>query len=86
MKGVIVIKWTKRFTNREIKEIDFARIYTDNFNHGTDGHRAKIIISKMSNMLNATHAVLTDPALSGADKIDKIERLMGLEKANEDRE
>ena len=81
MRGnkIIAIKWTGKFTDREIKEIDFARIYTDNFNHGTDGHNSKMVISKMANLLNAIHSTLINPALSDTDKTNKIKEMMGLE-------
>jgi hypothetical protein len=44
--------WTKVFTKRQIKEINFSMVYADDFSHGTDGHNAKIIIAKMAIMLN----------------------------------
>jgi hypothetical protein len=44
--------WTKVFSERQIKEIEFSAIYTNSFGHGTDGHNAKVIIAKMAKMLN----------------------------------
>lgn len=38
-------------TDRELKEIEFAMMYASRFNHGTDGHNAKIIIAKLYRML-----------------------------------
>jgi hypothetical protein len=35
------------FTPRELKEIHFSQAYVEAYNHGTDGHNAKIIIAKM---------------------------------------
>ena len=48
---MITDNWTQAFTKRELEEIDFARIYAHDFNHGTDGHNAKIIIAKMAEIL-----------------------------------
>lgn len=44
--------WMSNFTDREIKEIEFAVLYKSRFAHGTDGHNAKIIIAKMAAMLD----------------------------------
>lgn len=38
-------------TDREMKEIEFAMLYASTFNHGTDGHNAKLIIAKLYRML-----------------------------------
>lgn len=40
------------FTEREAKEIKFARAYAASFNHGTDGHIRLTIIAKYSSMIN----------------------------------
>lgn len=45
--------WTAYFTPREMSEIRFAQTYAMTFDHGTDGHNAKIIIAKMATLLNA---------------------------------
>ena len=39
------------FTERELKEIEFCRLYVDKFNHGTSGHNLRIIVAKMVYLL-----------------------------------
>lgn len=39
------------FTERELKEIEFCRLYVAEFNHGTSGHNLRIIVSKMADLL-----------------------------------
>lgn len=46
-------EWKAAFTERELKEITFARVYAEHYNHGTDGHNAKIIIAKLVAILEA---------------------------------
>ena len=45
--------WESQFTDRERKEIEFCRVYADEFNHGTDGHLVRGIVAKMAKMLDA---------------------------------
>ncbi|MHC4413595.1 MAG: hypothetical protein ACYSW6_11625 [Planctomycetota bacterium] len=72
--------WTKHFTDRQIKEINFAALYTDDFHHGTDGHNAKVIIAKMSKILNAIHYAIGGPF----PDIDEIKKIMKLKNERED--
>ncbi len=44
--------WNAHFDERQNKEIAFSRFYAEDFNHGTDGHNAKIIIAKMARLLD----------------------------------
>jgi hypothetical protein len=44
-------EWLNNFDDRQQKEIRFAQFYAKNFNHGTDGHNAKVIIAKMAELL-----------------------------------
>lgn len=46
------MQWRSDFTERELKEIDFCRVYQREFAHGTDGHNAKIIIAKLAAILD----------------------------------
>lgn len=39
--------WKTEFTERELKEIEFDRLYQEKFAHGTDGHNMRIIIAKL---------------------------------------
>lgn len=52
VKKPSLISWHKHFSERQLKEIDFCRIYARNFSHGTDGHNAKLIIAKMAELLD----------------------------------
>ena len=45
--------WWINFDERQLKEIAFARVYVQQFNHGTDGHNAKLIIAKLADLLDA---------------------------------
>ena len=38
-------------TDRDCKEIAFARLYASDFRHGTDGHNRLLIIAKLAELL-----------------------------------
>lgn len=44
--------WLSRFDARQLQEIKFSTFYAREFNHGTDGHNAKMIIAKLSEVLS----------------------------------
>lgn len=44
-------QWGTLFDDRQMKEIKFSCLYARDFNHGTDGHNAKLIIAKFVDML-----------------------------------
>ncbi len=46
------MNWLNNFDERQQKEIEFSILYLNQFEHGTDGHNAKVIIAKMAGMLN----------------------------------
>ncbi len=48
--------WRALLVERQLKEIEFSEIYTARFSHGTDGHNAKQIIAKLSEMLDRVEA------------------------------
>lgn len=43
------------FSERQRKEIKFCLTYASDFNHGTDGHNAKIILARLASLLNSLH-------------------------------
>jgi len=43
--------WLDNFDDRQQKEIGLAHEYVNNYNHGTTGHNALVIIAKMANLL-----------------------------------
>lgn len=50
------MQWRDEFSERELREIEFSRLYQKEFNHGTDGHNAKIIIAKLAAILDTVAA------------------------------
>lgn len=44
--------WRDHFTDRELKEIDFAKVYAEQFAHGTTGHNQLLIIAKLAGLLS----------------------------------
>ena len=50
--------WLNQFDERQQKEIEFSILYLNQFEHGTDGHNAKVIIAKMAALLNKVQVVL----------------------------
>lgn len=38
-------------SERDLKEIAFARLYTQDFSHGTDGHNRLLIVARLANIL-----------------------------------
>lgn len=64
--------WTDELNERQIKEVDFALVYDNSFNHGTAGHNRLLLIAKLAELLDAAYAKLepTDPEL-----IQKVEDL-----------
>jgi len=46
------MNWLNSFNERQRKEIEFSIVYLNQFEHGTDGHNAKVIIAKMASILN----------------------------------
>jgi len=47
------INWREFFDDRQLKEIEFSMVYLNQFGHGTDGHNAKLIIARMSTLLDS---------------------------------
>lgn len=45
-------EWLQLFDDRQQKEIRFASIYANNFDHGTDGHHRLKIMAEMRRLLN----------------------------------
>lgn len=47
--------WYNLLTEREIREVEFARLYAKEFNHGTDGHNRLVLITKLVDILNQSY-------------------------------
>jgi len=52
--------WKEEFDARQVNEIEFARIYADQFHHGTDGHNRLLLIAQMANKLDALQQQVND--------------------------
>lgn len=50
-RGKAVDSLALYFTEREMNEIEFAKVYEASFNHGTDGHNRLLLIAKLFEML-----------------------------------
>lgn len=51
------MNWLNNFDERQQKEIEFCVLYLNQFEHGTDGHNAKVIIAKMAIMLSNVESI-----------------------------
>jgi hypothetical protein len=45
--------WKDLMDARQVKEISYDHIYATNFSHGTDGHNARLIIARLSDIIDA---------------------------------
>lgn len=45
-------QWRDKVNERQWQEIEFCRIYTEHFNHGTDGHNFRQLISLLAELLD----------------------------------
>ena len=53
--------WRILFNERELKEIDFCKIYAGvEFSHGTDGHLIRVIVARMATQLDVQAKVIQD--------------------------
>lgn len=56
-------QWMDDLDERQRKEIRFARLYAEQFGHGTDGHNRLLLIARLSDKLTALQAQAdTEPA------------------------
>lgn len=44
--------WRDCFDERQLKEIEFCRLYVRDFKHGTDGHHLRLIVAMLANLLD----------------------------------
>lgn len=50
--------WRARFDSRQLKEIELARLYIQQFAHGTTGHNALLVIAKLADLADEYEAIL----------------------------
>ena len=48
--------WYEILSEREQKEIAFARLYAESFGHGTDGHTRLLLIARLDVLLDEKQA------------------------------
>lgn len=73
-----ILPWMEEhFSEREIREISFCRVYSHKFAHGTDGHNIKLIVSTLTGLLNQIHFAIGGPF----PDIDKAKETMGQKEA-----
>lgn len=72
------MKWHNLFDERQQKEIKFSYIYAEQFGHGTDGHNAKMIIAKMSDLLDKLENALTSDDFD-ENIAENTRKILGLE-------
>jgi hypothetical protein len=54
--------WAAAFDERQLKEIEFSRLYAQMYRHGTDGHNAKLIVARMAELLDERDTAAQSPA------------------------
>lgn len=64
--------WLSLFDDRQKKEIEFSILYSKEFNHGTDGHNAKLLIAKMADLLTKLEIVIQNPQMSDEEILRDI--------------
>lgn len=47
--------WKAYLTDRQLKEVELARVYARDFAHGTTGHNALLIIAMLADMLDGQY-------------------------------
>ncbi len=48
----LTTSWRDNFDDRQLREIEFCRIYRNDFGHGTDGHILRILVAELSMLLD----------------------------------
>lgn len=75
------MNWLNNFDERQQKEIEFSILYLNQFEHGTDGHNAKVIIAKMANLLDKVQATLLSDNFD-AEIAPLARQVLGIENDN----
>jgi len=70
------MNWLNNFDERQRKEIEFSILYLNQFEHGTDGHNAKVIIAKMASILNTLEHISLSEDYPG--KMLKMQVALGI--------
>jgi hypothetical protein len=59
LTGAQIESWAAMLTEREHNELRFARLYAEQFAHGTDGHNRLLLIAKLADMLDEQQLQMT---------------------------
>lgn len=51
--------WLEQFDTRQQKEIDLARLYAAQYDHGTPGHQHYVVIARLAALLDAKEGIET---------------------------
>jgi hypothetical protein len=60
------------FSEQELFEIAFCQIYVNQFGHGTDGHKAKMVIAKFQTMFELLCAHQPEAALAVIEAYNQL--------------
>jgi hypothetical protein len=52
------MNWLDALDDRQQKEVEFSRVYTSMYHHGTDGHHRMMLIDRLAKLLDTTEADL----------------------------
>jgi hypothetical protein len=52
--------WAILFSERDLKEIAFCKLYADQFAHGTDGHLIRLIVARLAAQLDVQEQMLKE--------------------------
>lgn len=66
-------QWMSELTDREQKEVEFCLLYSDAFNHGTDGHTRLNIVAKLARKLHEYEIALDICKKTGGKVFDNEE-------------
>lgn len=50
--------WYAELDERQLAEVEFAKLYASQFEHGTDGHNRLLLIAKMAELLDQYQSAL----------------------------
>lgn len=72
------MQWLKLFDERQQKEIEFSELYSKEFAHGTEGHNAKLVIAKMSNLLNLIEETVQIATLDDTEISKMVAKILNI--------
>lgn len=52
--------WKSNFDERQMREIEFCVMYSEQFGHGTLGHDLRVVVAKMVSILDNAQSLVND--------------------------